>query len=186
MKKFIAILILIVLSALACAQRVTSYGPTPPGFSWYEAPNAEAVVLKPDGWFIKTESKNGTGALFISREDISTSGEFQTGLSLNLVHGVQSKSGLPSSKYAIGFLSKILEGNEELMSFANPDNNGMMSLGLRLRNKKLDKVIHFYLIANDIRDTLHIFMFESPAQEWDSAWKIGEPMFRNLRLIFPR
>ena len=183
MKKFIAILMLLTLSSVAYAQRVSSFGHAPDGYSWFSPKDGGAAVLKPDGWFTRFESKNGTDALFISKEDIAASGEFQTGLSLIFVHGVQAKTGMTSSKYAVSFLSKALEGNEELMAFGTPG-KGMTTIGLRLKNKKLDKVIHYYLVANDVGDTLHIFMFESPAQDWDSAWTLGEPMFRNLRLLF--
>ena len=185
MKNFAATVMLLLLSAITHAQTTTSQGNPPSGYSWYTAKDAGAAVLRPDGWFTKAESKNGTSALFISKEDIAASGNFQTGLSLNFVRGVQAKTGLSSSKYAITLLSKALEGNEELMSFANPG-KGMTSIGLRVKNKNLGKTIHYYLVANDAGDTLHIFTFESPTEEWESAWKLGEPMFRNLLLLFPK
>ena len=185
MKKFIAIFILVMLSSLSHAQTERNYGPAAAGYTWFEAKDAGAAALKPEGWFAKVESKNGTGALFITKEDIDSSGKFETGLSLNFVRGVRATTGLTSSKYAISFLSKALEGNEELTSFGTPG-KAMTTIGLRVKNKKLDKVIHYYLVANDAGDTLHIFTFESPAQDWDSAWALGEPMFRNLRLLFPK
>lgn len=185
MIKFIAILLAISLSAPAYAQRVRSLGPPPSGYSWFSPRDAGAAVLKPDGWFTKAESKEDTHSLFISKEDIAAAGEFQTGLSLNLIHDVKRKTGLPPSKYAYAFLSKALEGNEELTSFGGPS-NGMMSFGLRLKNSRLDRIIHYYLVANDAGDTLHILMFEAPIAEWESAWRLGEPMFRNLRLVFPK
>ena len=187
MKNLLAFILLLAVSSITYAQGKFSYGSAPAGYTWYEdaSDEAGAVVLKPDGWFTKVEEKNGTGALFISKEDIEAAGKFQTGMSLNLVHHVKKTTGLSSSKYAISFLTKALEGNEELMSFGTPG-KGMMTIGLRVKNDKLGKIIHYYLVADDTRDTLRIFMFESPTQEWDSAWKIGEPMFRNLRLIFPK
>lgn len=183
--KFIVGLIIAALGFSAHAQRVTSLKPAPAGYSWYSDADAGATLLKPDGWFVKTEVKDDTNALFISKEDIAVSGEFQTGLSLNLLHGVKKKTGVSSTRYAVSFLSKALEGNEELMSFANPA-NGMTSIGLRIKNQHLAKVIHYYLVANDADDSLRIFMFESPTENWDAAWKIGEPMFRNLILVFPK
>ena len=185
MNKFIVGLIIATLVFSAHAQRVTSLKPAPTGYSWYPDRDAGVAVLKPDGWFVKTETKNGTDSLFISKEDIATSGEFQTGLSLNLVHGVKKKSGLSSTRYAVAFLSKALEGNEELMSFAN-QSNGMNNFGIRIKNQNLNIVIHYYLVANDAEDTLRIFMFESPIKDWDAAWQIGEPMFRNLILVLPK
>lgn len=185
MSKIILGLVIALFAFPTQAQRVTSLKPAPEGYSWYSAPDAGATVLKPEGWFVKTETKGDTNALFISKEDIAASGEFQTGMSLNLLRGVKKKTGLTSTKYAVAFLSKVLDGNEELMSFAKPA-NGMTSLGLRIKDRSHDTVIHYYLVADDADDTLHLFIFESPAADWDAAWKIGEPMFRNLILVFPK
>jgi hypothetical protein len=183
MAKLIAIALLF-FPLLAFAQQV-ELGPPPAGYAWYSAPDADVFVLRPDGWFTKSESESGTSGLFVSKEDIATGGRFETGLTLNFVRGVKHKTGLTSSQYAIAFLSKALDGNEELTSFAKPG-NGMLSIGLRLKNEHLGKVIHYFLVANDKVDTLHIFSFEAPIAEWEGAWKIGEPVFRNLRLVFPR
>ena len=44
----------------------------------------KAAFLKPSGWFYREETQPGTLAVFITKEDISKVGEFQTGMSLNV------------------------------------------------------------------------------------------------------
>ncbi len=57
----------------------------PTGFTWQEIPELKAAFLKPSGWFFKREEEKGTLAYFITKEDIDKNGQFQTGLSVNVV-----------------------------------------------------------------------------------------------------
>jgi hypothetical protein len=41
----------------------------PPGYPWQEIPEIKAALLKPTGWHFKRESKKGTLAYFITKED---------------------------------------------------------------------------------------------------------------------
>ena len=104
---------------------------------------------------------------------------------MNYIKGVKEKTGLPSPTFAKSFLAKLLDGNEELTSFSNVA-NGVTSIGLRVKNQKIDRIIHYFVVADETNDTVRIIMFESPIKDWDSAWAIGEPMFRNLILVFPK
>lgn len=180
----LASLLALALVPPSSAERLSSVGAPPPGYSWFAPADVGAVVLKPDGWFTKSESRQGTDSLFVAKEDLNARGRFETGLSLNVIHGVAQKTGLSPSKYAFAFLSKALEGNEELLAFGGPS-DGTMTLGLRFRDGRIDKVIHYYLVASDSRDSLHIFMFEAPSREWDAAWRVGETIFNKLRVVFP-
>jgi hypothetical protein len=43
--------------------------PKPPdGFTWQEIPELKAAFLKPNGWYFKQETQNGTLAYFITRK----------------------------------------------------------------------------------------------------------------------
>ena len=55
--------------------------------------------------------------------------------------------------------------------------------GCRIR--KEGSVIHYFLIADDTRDVLYLFMFESPEAEWESEWNTGETMLQKLYVDFP-
>ena len=143
-------------------------------------------MLKPDGWFTRTDFENGTSALFVSKQDISAGGQFDTGLSLNFVTDVKRKSGLRASQYAYQMLSQVLKGNQQLAAFGSPSKNGVMTLGLRIKNERIDRIILYYTVADDNKDTLYIFLYEAPLRDWDTAWQTGEPMFRNLRILTPK
>lgn len=60
--------------------------PPPPGFTWQEIPELKAAFLKPNGWFFNREEQKGTLAYFITKENIETNGQFQTGLTVNVFH----------------------------------------------------------------------------------------------------
>jgi hypothetical protein len=76
-----ALLVLVLQSALAIDL------PVPPsGFTWQEIPELKAAFLRPDGWFFKKEEQRATLAYFITKEDIGKTGEFQTGLTVNVFH----------------------------------------------------------------------------------------------------
>ncbi len=57
----------------------------PAGFTWKKLDSIKAQFLVPDGWFFKEEQKDDARAFFISRESIEKGGEFQTGLTINVV-----------------------------------------------------------------------------------------------------
>ena len=42
--------------------------------------------------------------------------------------------------------------------------------------------VHMLAIANKQTNTAYVFIFESPASQWDEAWKRGEVMMENLTL----
>lgn len=42
--------------------------------------------------------------------------------------------------------------------------------------------MHTLTIANPKTNTLYLFIFESPAANWDAAWKIGEQIMNVLAI----
>ena len=40
--------------------------------------------------------------------------------------------------------------------------------------------IHQLMVANPKTNTLYLFIFESPTQEWAAAWRLGEKMINML------
>src|SRR5512139_2909418 len=68
----------------------------PPGYSWVLIPGTSTALLRPEGWFLKTEAANDTIATFITRENLQERAEFETGLTFNFVRGI-SKNGRTSA-----------------------------------------------------------------------------------------
>jgi hypothetical protein len=88
-----ALFLLTVFAALFARTESTMELPPPaPGFTWQEIPELKAAFLRPNGWFFKREESKGTLAYFITKENIEVSGEFQTGLTIN-VFQLKNESG---------------------------------------------------------------------------------------------
>lgn len=176
-----------ILSALSLLLALPTAGAAtdvpPAGYRWQVSEAAAASVLVPDGWFVKEEAADGTAALFVTKEDIAATGEFRTGLTLNTISGVKRRTGAPASRYAVAFLTEALKGNDELTSFVQ-EGDGSVAIGLRVRNDRIGRIVHYFVVASDRSDTMHLFFFEAPTEEWDAAWAVGEPIFRNLRVVY--
>jgi hypothetical protein len=171
------LVLLLLLSTGAQAQDA------PAGYSWQAFKPGKIAVLKPDGWFVKAESRNGTEGLFISQEPIGPGGEFQTGLSVNFVSGIRARANVTATDYARSFLATAAEKHTVLTSFGKPLAEGIAGLGLRVRvAEEPPYIIHYFLIADDNADSLHLLFFEAPEASWESAWKHGQLMLKGRTL----
>lgn len=150
--------------------------PAPEGFAWKRVESAKAWFLIPAGWYFKEESKSGTRAFFITQEDIDKSGEFQTGLTVNVLP--PEKDPAPErAKNAIGALIQI----GRLQDFWETEKGVLKGFGCRVR--KVDEgqpplVMHTLVIGNSRTNTLYILIFESLEKSWDEAWAKGETILK--------
>lgn len=154
----------------------------PKGFKWANSGPGESNFLIPKKWFLKIEKLDGTFALFITKEKIEDGKEFKTGFSLNAINRISKKAKVLPSKYAERFISYIVtKMNKEIIQKPWKRKNKMFtSYGMQYKDNV--KTMHYLLIANDSTDTLFITWFESPPDEWDDAWKIGNTILNNLLL----
>lgn len=150
----------------------------PSGFVWVAFEEAKSAFLKPDGWFVKREVRDGTAALFISKEDIEAVGQFETGLTLNYIDDVRKKVGQSPSKYAAGMLGVMASQLTVLKSLEEEDiAPGIAGYTLRCKSGSgPPKIMHYFILADDSADTLRLIIFEAPFAKWDEAWKVGELM----------
>ena len=153
----------------------------PPGYSWVFIPGTSTALLRPDGWFLKTETANDTIASFITRENLQERGEFETGLTFNFVRGISKNSRTSAIKYAVAFVKEAATTKQVLLEpWGNELAPGLLGVGIRYRETTGDTavIIQNYLIADDAGDSVRLFIFESPASEWDAMWKFGETMMK--------
>jgi hypothetical protein len=178
----LAVLLTLATTALIAEQPEL---PTPPdGFDWQWCEDVKVGLLKPKGWHFQSEKKNDTRAYFITKEKIDPKTGFETGLSLNVIPGVGKKSGGSTSGYAIQFVRQAIRDRETVLEVFDPDKIGpARTVGCRI--KKDGSVIHYFLVADNDRDMLYLFSFESPDKQWEIAWKTGEQMFKQLMIDFP-
>ena len=156
--------------------------PTNDEFSWSSSGPGESDFLKPKGWFLKKESKAGTYAIFITKENIDKEGVFQTGLTVNVLKGISKKTGNPASLYAHKFITIAAqkEKNKILVKPWLVESGPFKGYGIRVQDEV--KILHYMLIANDKEDTLFLTIFEAKPKDWDKAWKYGEVILNNMKL----
>jgi hypothetical protein len=153
----------------------------PPGFSWVFTPGTATALLRPDGWFLKTDTADDTIASFITRENLQERGEFVTGLTFNFVRGISKKNKTSAIKYAVAFVNTAGRTKDVLLEpWGNELAPGLLGVGIRYRELRGDTavVIQNYLIADDAGDSVRFFIFESPESDWDAMWKLGETMMK--------
>src|SRR5438093_5780315 len=64
----------------------------PDGLSWKRIEEIHASFLLPDKWYFKSEASGGTLAYFLTAEKIKKGGQFETGLTINVVKNLKDKN----------------------------------------------------------------------------------------------
>lgn len=151
-------------------------------FLWTSSGPGESDFLMPKGWYLKKESKPGTYAIFITKEDIDKEGLFQTGLTVNVLKGISEKTGDHASMYAHKFttIAAQKDKNKVLVKPWLVEKGPFKGYGVRVQDEV--KILHYFLISNDKQDTLFLTIFEAKPEDWDDAWKYGEIILNNMKL----
>lgn len=144
----------------------------PRGYEWYVFEPGKLACLRPLDWFVKTEVKGDTAALFFSKEDIDREGQFKTGMTLNVVRGIHKKTGKPPSLYAKSFLEALIEKHPDARRIENLDQSGMPGIGTTYLDREAfpDVVVYTFLLPDDESDILRVFILESPQEDWAQVW----------------
>ncbi len=87
-------------------------GITPPaapsGYSWRVFPKIMAMLLVPDGWYVKEEEQGDTRAVFITQESLDHTNVFKTGFTINAVKEATGRfRGVKPSVFAQRYLEGI-------------------------------------------------------------------------------
>ncbi|MDO7854013.1 hypothetical protein [Hymenobacter convexus] len=158
----------------------------PVGYNWQLLPEVNAAVLKPFTWNYKAEASRDAQAYFVTREKIVGNGQFQTGLSLNVVRRISVRSKQAADAYARAFSARTGRGAGMQVLGQETKAQGPLRLyGVRYRVANAGanaKIIQQWAIANTTTDTFYLLLFESPEKDWPLAWKFGEEMIKQLRL----
>ncbi|UOQ97527.1 hypothetical protein MUN81_20130 [Hymenobacter sp. 5317J-9] len=158
----------------------------PVGYHWQALPEVKAAVLLPYVWNYKAEASRDAQAYFLTRERILPGKQFQTGLSLNVVRRMSTKTRQPADAYAQAFSAKSGRGaGQQVLSQDRKAQGPLRLYGVRYRlasGPAGPKIIQQWAIANTVTDTFYLLLFESPEKDWPQAWKLGETMITQLRL----
>jgi len=176
MKKLVCVFLLGTLVALTL--RALDLPKPPSGFTWQQIPELKAAFLKPDGWFFKQESDKGTLAFFITKEDLKRSGQFETGLTVN-VFRVRQGSAVERGKALIEKMASEHHAKQWEQSFGPFKEFGCL---IKDTDASGTIVMHSLTMANPKTNTLYLFMFESPESKWDVEWKLGKQIMDTLAI----
>ena len=174
----IFIVLLSVTSSLS-----TELPPPPSNYDWVNCTEIKGAFLKPIGWYYKQVKQDDILGYFITKENIDEKGEYLTGLFVNVIPQIPQKKGMSSSNYAKAFIETAISEKE---IFKKPWTNSMgpfQAYGVALLNRdsqKGDFITHNLAIANDQTGTIYLLIFESPAESWESSWKVAEPMLQRF------
>ncbi|MFI5446323.1 hypothetical protein [Polaromonas sp. UC242_47] len=171
---------------------ISSELPAPPtGFSWQLYKNT--VFLKPAGWH-EREGKPAPGTFPIatyatSPEPFSESQPFEMGLTVQVISATQRLRGIEAKKAVLLYLKPILDSHkrEDFSIFDQKPSGDYERTVLRYRDAPpglKPVIIHKFILANNVTDSMHIFTFESPETSWNENWeKYGTPVISRLQVI---
>jgi len=178
-----SILALVFLALVATGAVAAELPPAPAGYSWVSLSEIKGAFLMPLGWYFKKGRQGDTLGYYITRENIPESGEFLTGLSINVIPDIPEKSGMAPSLYATAFINKAVKQVEVVTppwASLNGPFEGHGVVLLYRDDQKGDFIVHNLAIANDQTGTLYLITFESPAEAWEKARQIAEPILQRF------
>ncbi|MBH8559120.1 hypothetical protein [Hymenobacter negativus] len=187
MHRFLLALIALLLTLPAAAQRYNARLTAPPaGFSWQPLPQSKAAALLPAGWYYKAEGEKSVPTYYLTQEEVGETGEYQTGLSLQVVRKAKAKTRHAAPEYAELLMMRtgFGPGQRQLEKTATTEGSWHKRT-VRYRDAPPDaepRVVYQMALANAKTDTLYLLTFESPEKDWAEAWKLGEVMVRELVL----
>lgn len=173
----------LLLALPAAAQRYDARLAAPPaGFAWQPLPQAKAALLLPAGWHYHAEGTKAAPTYYLTQEPVGESGEFSTGLSLQVVRQTKAQTRHPAAEYADLLLLRTGFGpGQQRLADTAAAAGPWHRRAVRYREAAPDaapRIIYQLALANTRTDTLYLLTFESPAQDWPTAWQLGAVMVR--------
>ena len=173
----VVVLLAVLLLSTAGIARASDRPSAPGGFSWYEAENGVGTFLRPDGWHAKEESRNGTNALFISREYLGNNGRLLVGLSVNQFTEFSRRSSARPSAYAQSFIQGIMQNKETIRAGKVEGNKDTMHVArVAGMNGTVRTIIHYIAVGMDDEDEVFLLWFEAPESEWEQSYGFARSM----------
>lgn len=164
----------------------TKLAAPPAGFAWQPLPESKAAALLPAGWYYKAEGEKGAPTYYLTQQETGETGEFQTGLSVQVVRKAKAKTGQLAPDYAelLMLRTGFGPGQQQLEKAASVE-GAFYKRTVRYRDappEAMARIVYQMALANAKTDTLYLLTFESPEKDWAEAWKLGEAMVRELVL----
>lgn len=165
--------------------------PAPPdGFSWQLYKNT--VFLKPAGWHEQEAPRPPglpAGTYATSPEAFSQTKPFEMGFTVNVFSGLQRLRGLEARKAVPLLLKPILDthSKQDILMLDQQPAGDFERTVMRYRDAPPGLkpiIVHKFILANNVTDSMHDFTFESPEASWAENWaRYGAPMLSRLQVI---
>lgn len=168
--------LLTTLLLLAAIVPTSAFGQTPPpapdGYSWVQAKPMKGIFLLPKGWNFLEEKNGDTEACFITKEKISATQGFQTGVSINLLKDLPGKMKISPSKYAKFYVEMISQKYGSIRTIddiVGPFTHCAVEF---LSTDEKGKRIHMWhiIMGNDKTGSAYVISAESPETAWKENW----------------
>lgn len=178
------LLFVLLLALPAAAQRYDArLAALPAGFGWQPLPEAKAALPLPTGWHYHAEGTKAAPTYYLTPEPVGESGEFSTGLSLQVVRKATARTRHPAAEYAelLMLRTGFGPGRQRLEQPAATTEGHFRKWAVRYRETAPDaepRIIYQLALANAKTDTIYLLTFESPEKDWPAAWPLGAVMVR--------
>lgn len=155
----------------------------PDGFEWKYSDSTRIFFVIPDGWYHKLETRFSPiyEGFYVTKENIDDTGRFSTGFTVFMFPDFDSPE--KSEEYVIDLL-EMHSHLDTTQSYNAWDTQGELALIHHLRiqaefpyetESNKHKVIHYGIFSYE--DRVYMYIFESPASEWDRATEYGATFF---------
>lgn len=185
---------LTVYATLAIAQNsVDSSGAPPSGYAWYTAKNGVGTYLTPESWHTSEEASPDTGGLFkgaqtlyITPEDRAEKPTFKTGLTINRISNVQTKTHTAASVFARNFVTLAAQryGVRQIMQAKLADGHLAYIAEATVRSPEGTKEVRYVTVGDDEKDEAFVLIVEAPSADYPSTRAVLGPVLNNLKLAF--
>ena len=166
--------------------------PAPPeGFIWNLYKNA--VFPKPAQWREQQMAASTAGipisVFAASPEEFSATKQFEMGLTVQIISGSQKIRGIEAKKMALVYLKPFLDTHkkEDVMILEQSTRGDFERTFFRYRDAPPGLkpiIVHKFILANNVTDSVHVFTFESPSESWEENWaKYGTPILSKVNVL---
>ena len=140
----------------------------------------------PKSWFKAETKTTKTGYLFTISKELNLKG-FNTGMTVNVIKNTTKVSKVKPSVYAKYTTLKSMADDKNKIIGKHTSKNISKSISTRsvtlqkemtVNNENGQFIVNYFYIANDVTDTLYIFIFGSPVESWDE----NKPIFEQIKL----
>jgi hypothetical protein len=168
--------------------------PAPEGFVWHRVDMMQVAVVTPVGWHRYETRGPANRVVAFSPKALDQDNQFDVGFTARRLWHPQLRAGneLSSATQVLASLVQGIESNKtynQVLRGTLEERANKKMLVVRHRNAAANLppiVVHTVAVGDPLTGLVHEFIFESPESSWDDHWKVAEPIFRRIVILFQR